>query len=611
MVSFGGFARSLWRSLDALRKFLHLLVLLALLGIAIAALRTSIPHLPKQAALDVRPEGDLVEQLSGDPIERAIDQARGRGRSQTLLRDVVDAIHQAKTDKRIKALNLQFDEFRGAGQPALEEFARAVQDFRKSGKKVIAYSSSYTQAQYYVAASADEVYVDPLGFVLLDGYERYRMFYKNALDKLGVDMNVFRVGTYKSAVEPFTRNDMSQEDREESLAYLGALWSNYRRAVTAARGLKPGVIDRYITDIAQTVTAAHGDTAQVALDAGLVTGIKTDLDVEDRLIDLVGLDEDNDTYNAVSLDDYVRVVRASEKLHGGPKIGVIVASGEILDGRQPSGTIGGDSTAELIRQARLDDAVKAVVLRVDSPGGSVLASEQIYRELKALRDDGKPLIVSMGDVAASGGYYISAPADEIWASPSTITGSIGIFAAIPNFSRTLAKLGIGIDGVGTTPLSGQLRLDRPLGPEARTLLQAAIEHGYETFLARVSDGRRKTRDQIDAIAQGRVWAGDAAQRIGLVDQLGTFDDAVKAAAARARLGKAYQLEYIEPELSWIQELSLQIQSSFAHLLAISDRHALALAQVAKHLDPLARELERWSRFDSPGHLYAYCFCTID
>ena len=545
------FLKGLWLGLDGLRKVLHLLLLLLLFGIAASVLRSSIPHLPRQAALVVRPEGELVEQLSGEPVERAIDQARGRGRSQTLLRDVVDAIRAAKDDKRIKALYLQFDDFDGGGQPVLEEFSRAVQDFRRSGKKVIAYGVTFTQAQYYVAASADELYLDPLGFVLLDGYERYRMFYKTALDKLGVDVNVFRVGTFKSAVEPFTRTDMSAQDREESLAYLSALWLNYQRAITTARHLKPQAISDYIASLAQRVSGAAGDTARVALEAGLVSGIKTDLDVEDRLIDLVGLDEDNDTYRSVSLDDYVRVVRTSQKIHGGTaKIGVVVASGTILDGRQPAGTIGGESTAELIRQARLDDDIKAVVLRVDSPGGSVAASEQIYRELKALHEDGKPLIVSMGDVAASGGYYISAPADEIWASPSTITGSIGIFAAIPNFGRTLGKLDIAVDGVGTTPLSGQMRFDRPLGADARTLLQALIEHGYETFLARVSEGRGKSRDQIDAIAQGRVWVGTDALRIGLVDRLGSFDDAVKAAAARAKLGKNYQLDYIEPELSW-------------------------------------------------------------
>jgi len=332
------------------------------------------------------------------------------------------------------------------------------------------------------------------------------------------------------------------------------------------------------------------------------------------MIELVGEDEDNDTYNAVSLEDYLRVIHTEKRLRtdGTPKIGVVVASGEILDGEQAPGTVGGESTARLIREARLDDDVKAVVLRVDSPGGSVLASEQIYRELQAVQDDGKPVVVSMGNVAASGGYYISVAADEVWASPSTITGSIGIFAIIPNVSRTLAKVGIAVDGVGTTPLSGSLRLDRPLTPEVRGLIQATVEHGYEEFLARVAAGREKTRDEVDAIAQGRVWAGVDAERIGLVDHLGGFEDAVKSAARLAKL-KDYELDYIEPNLTWAQQLALQIETRAARVLGRDARLGSLerMARVASRLDPFAKEVERWSRLDTPSHLYAYCFCSFE
>ena len=286
-----------------------------------------------------------------------------------------------------------------------------------------------------------------------------------------------------------------------------------------------------------------------------------------------------------------------------------MAAGEILDGEQPPGTVGGDSTARLIRTARLDKQVRAVVVRVDSPGGSVLASEQIYRELLALRAAGKPVVVSMSDLAASGGYYISAPADEIWASPATLTGSIGIFAVIPTVEKTLGKIGVTVDGVGTTPLSGQLRLDRPLGEDARVLVQSEIERGYEEFLARVATGRKRTREQIDSIAQGRVWAGEDAKRIGLVDELGSFDDAVKAAARRAKLAD-YDVEFVEPQLSWAQELVLQVKTRAVRSLASADGHSLALAQVANRLDPLRREVERLSHFSVPNRLYAYCFCTV-
>ncbi len=601
----------LWRGLDGLRKFLHLLLLLVVFGFVVGALRVSMPSVPAKAALLVAPEGTLVEQLSGDPFERAIGEARGQGRSETLLWDLTDSIRAAAKDKRIAVLAVDLEKFEGAGQPTLEELARAIREFRAAGKKVVAYGTEFTQQRYYVAAQADEIYLDPLGFVLLDGYDRYRMFFKEALDKLGVDINVFRVGAFKSAVETYTRTDMSPEDREESRAYLNSLWSSYQEAMARARKLPPDALSKYVASLSKSVPAAGGNAAQVALQARLITGIKSRLEVERRLIELVGEDDTTGSFKSVSASDYVRVARAEKKSHAGGKarVGVIVAAGEILDGDQPPGTVGGDSTARLIRTARLDKQVRAVVLRVDSPGGSVLASEQIYRELLALRASGKPVVVSMSDLAASGGYYISAPADEIWASPATLTGSIGIFAVIPTVEKTLGKIGVTVDGVGTTPLSGQLRLDRPLGEDARVLVQSTIERGYEEFLARVATGRKRTREQIDSIAQGRVWAGEDAKRIGLVDELGSFDDAVKAAARRARLTD-YDVEFVEPELSWAQQLVLQVKTRAVRSLVSADEHTLALAQVANRFDPLRREVERLSHFSVPNRLYAYCFCSV-
>jgi protease IV len=349
----------------------------------------------------------------------------------------------------------------------------------------------------------------------------------------------------------------------------------------------------------------------VALDAGLITGIKQNLEVEKRLIGLVGEDHDTGSFRSVTVAEYLSYAQAQKKLQaaGKPRIGVIVAAGDILDGEQPPGTIGGESTAKLIRQARLDPDVKALVLRVDSPGGSVTASEQIYRELKALRAAGKPLVVSMSGYAASGGYYISSPADEIWASPATITGSIGIFAIIPTVDRTLGKVGVGVDGVGTTALSGQLRLDRPLGAEARALLQSQISRGYDEFLERVSSGRNKSRADIDAIAQGRVWAGTDAQRLGLVDHLGSFADALKAAATRAKVSE-YAPQFIEPELSWAQQLLLAFKTRMVRGLFAASPEEQALAQLRERLDPLAREVTVLSRFSVPNRLYAYCFCEL-
>jgi protease-4 len=600
----------LWRGLDGLRKFLHLLLLLVLLGFLIGVLHVSVPSVPGKAALLIQPEGQLVEQLSGDPLERAVQGARGEGNAETLLWDLTDSIRAAAKDKRIPVLAIDLDKFDGGGQPSLEELALAIREFRATGKKVIAYGTELTQEKYYIAAQADEIYLDPLGFVLIDGYDRYRMFFKQALDKLGVDINVFRVGAFKSAVEEYTRTDMSPEDKQESEAYLKAMWTTYQAAMTRARKLPPDAVSNYVNSLAKSVAAQAGNAAQVALQAGLVTGIKTQQEVEKRIADLVGKDDSTGSFKSVSEQDYVRLAKAQIKVRadGKKRVGIIVASGDILDGDQPSGTIGGDSTSRLIRQARLDKNIRAVVLRVDSPGGSVLASEEIYRELQALRAAGKPLIVSMSTYAASGGYYISAPADEIWANPATLTGSIGIFAIIPTIDKTLGKVGVTVDGIGTTPLSGELRIDRPLGEDARSLLQSQISRGYEEFLTRVSTGRKMSRDQVDSIAQGHVWAGLDAKRLGLVDQLGSFEDAVKSAARRAKLTD-YDIEFIEPELSWAQELVLNAKMDGARtLLKVfgPERDTAALAQLAS---PLSREVARLKRFSVRNRLYAYCFCS--
>ena len=612
MHYFGRFIYGIWRGLDVLRRCMHLLLLLALFGIVIGALRQSTPRLPEKAALVVRPSGDIVEQLSGEPIERALNEAQGEGVPQTLLWDLTTAIRAAATDPRIQVLVIETDDMGSAGQAKLEELAAAIGAFRHSGKKIIAHGTYFLQSQYYLAAQADEVYLDPFGFVLLDGYDRYRMFFKDALDKLNIDMHLFRAGKFKSAAETFTRRDMSAEDREESDAYLQALWRGYRTAVAEARSLKAEAIMQYADTYVSTVAAAGGDTAKVAKDSGLVSGLKTQQEVEDRLVDLVGADTSGKSYRQVGVADYLRATHADDKQRGkGQAVGVIVASGEILDGKQPPGTVGGESTAQLLREARQDSEIRAVVLRIDSPGGSVLASEQIYREVLALKHDGKPVVVSMSDVAASGGYYIAAGADQIIASPNTITGSIGVFAGIPTFNRSLAKLGINVDGIGTTPLSGATELDRPLSADAGRLVQITVDHAYEEFLARVAKGRGKTREAIDAIAQGRVWAGGDARQQGLVDRLGNYDDAVAEAAKRAGLKAGYGVRRIEPELSWAQQLLFHVRSTGERVLERIGLAQSGAAQLVQRLKPLDLELARWARLSSPNSIYAYCFCTIE
>jgi protease-4 len=612
MHYFGRFIYGVWRGLDVLRRCLHLLLLLALFGIVIGALRQSTPRLPEKAALVVRPSGDIVEQLSGEPIERALNEAQGQGVPQTLLWDLTTAIRAAAGDPRIPVLVIETDDMGAAGQAKLEELAAAISVFRHSGKKVIAHGTYYTQSQYYLAAQADEVYLDPFGFVLLDGYDRYRMYFKDAIDKLNIDMHLFRAGKFKSAAETFTRRDMSPEDREESDTYLQALWRGYRAAVADARSLKTEAITQYADGYVNSVAAAGGDTAKVAKDSGLVSALKTQQEVDERLVGLVGADTNGKSYRQVGVADYLRATHAEDRQRGkGQAVGVIVASGEILDGKQPPGTVGGDSTSQLLREARQDADIRAVVLRIDSPGGSVLASEQIYREVLALKHDGKPVVASMSDLAASGGYYIAAGADQIIASPNTITGSIGVFAGIPTFNRSLAKLGINVDGIGTTPLSGATELDRPLSADAGRLVQVTVDHAYEEFLARVAKGRGKSREAIDAIAQGRVWAGGDARQQGLVDRLGNYDDAVTEAAKRAGLKPGYGVRRVEPELSWAQQLLFHVRSTGERMLERVGLAQSGAVQLVQRLKPLQSELSRWARLSSPNSVYAYCFCAVE
>ncbi len=618
----GGFFFGLWRGLDGLRRVLHLLLMLGLLALGIGAWAASRPpKLPPMAALVVRPSGEIVEQLSGVPVQRAINAAEGQAAPQTLLWDLISAIRAAAADRHIGALVIETDDMSASGQVKLEELADAIHDFRRSGKKVISFGHNFTQSQYLLAAQADEVYLDPFGAVLLDGYARYRMYFKDALNKYDVDMHLFRVGKYKSAEEPFIRNNMSMADRQESLAYLTALWQGYEAAVGRARHLQPAAVAGYADNYVADVTGADGDTAKVAKDAGLVTALATEQQVDERIAQLVGRDPSGMGFRQVSVEDYLRVTHIQQRERGrGPAVGVVIASGDILDGSQPPGSVGGQSTSELLRDARLDNDIKAVVLRIDSPGGSVLASEQIYRAVMALEQDGKPVVVSMSDLAASGGYYIAAGANEIIASPNTLTGSIGVFAAFPTFYRTLAKFGVHVDGLGTTPLAGETQFDRPLTAPAGRLIQSVVDHTYEEFLTRVAKGRGKPIDAINDIAQGHVWAGTDALRLGLVDRLGSYEDAVQDAAMRAGLRAPYGVRRIEQPLSWPEQLLLQLQSSAIRLLARLDlaplgaahgaRQAAATQWLQRLAPPLEQELARWARFAAPNSVYAYCFCTV-
>ena len=604
-----GFFGLIWRILDGIRKTLHLLLMLVIFGFILAALHTSNPIVPRSAALVIAPQGELVEQLSGDSVRRALGEASGGPAPETLLKDVIDAITAAKADERIKLIVLDLDQLDASGMSKLQEIGNALRDFRTSGKRVIAMGDSYSQPQYYVAAQAGEVYLDPMGEVQLHGFSYYRMYYKDAIDKLEVDSNVFRAGTFKSFTDQFSRSDMAPSEREETSVWLESLWSAYTQDVTRARSLPATALKDYISAQPASLQAVNGDLAKMAMQRGLVTALKSRRQVADDLKGLVGENEGNHSFSGIGMNDYLSAVRSKNVLHSksDAKVGIVVASGEIFDGHRLPGSIGGESTSELLRQARFDSAIKAVVLRVDSPGGSEFASEKILREGQALRKAGKPVVVSMSSYAASGGYYIAAAANQIYASPTTITGSIGVFSYIPTFQRSLEKVGVKVDGLGTTPLAGDMRFDRALGAVTKQVLQASVDHAYQQFLHRVADGRKKTVEEIDKVAQGRVWAGADAQRIGLVDHLGYLKDATDAAAKLAELGSDYEVDYIETELSLRQELLMQIRSEGVQIGQLTGL-IQERTDLARLLDPVLQQASIITRLKDPRGLYSYCWC---
>ena len=604
-----GFFGLVWRILERIRRVLHLVLLLVIFGFILAALHTSIPIVPRTAALVIAPEGAIVEQLSSDPVRRALGEASGGPAPETLLRDVTDAIAAAKSDSRIKLIVLDLGSLDASGLSKLQEIGAALRDFRAAGKRVVAAADSMDQTQYYLAAQAGEVYLDPMGLVYLDGFSYYRMYLKDAIEKLNVDVNVFRAGTFKSYTDEFSRSDMAPSEREETSVWLEALWNAYQQDVTRARSLPAGSLNEFVADEPAALAAVSGDAAKLALQRGLVTALKSRRQMADELKVLVGEDDDTHSFNSIGMSQYLTSIRSKHvlKSKSDSKVGIVVAAGEILDGHQPPGTIGGESTADLLREARYDNAVKAVVLRVDSPGGSMFASEQILREVQTLRKAGKPVVVSMSTYAASGGYYISAAANQIFASPTTLTGSIGVFSVVPTFQRTLEKLGVKVDGLGTTPLAGDMRQDRPLTAASRQILQSSVDHAYAEFLRRVGDGRKKPVEDVDKIAQGRVWAGVDAQRIGLVDHLGGLKDATDAAAKLAELGSDYDVDYIEPELSLREELLMQLRSETLHIAQIAGLIP-PRTDIERVLDPVLEQARAIAKLNDPRGLYAYCWC---
>ena len=595
-------SRAAWGIIDSARKVtFNLLFLFLAMGLLAILFSNDDPKIAKTTALVIEPKGKLVEQLTAQTVGSLIDQAGGAESLETLLKDVIDAIDVAKDDDRVQLLVLDLNSFSGAGLTKLQDMAEAITNFKTSGKKVIAIADFYGQDAYYLAAHADEVIVNEMGEILIEGFGRGRMYFKEGIDKLGLDVNIFKVGTFKSAVEPFELNGMSEYAKEANENWLGDLWQIYLNDVTAARGLKPQSLNQYAQEFAKLVVQANGDLS--AVDFGLADQALSRVEAREYFIELVGENKETHSYNRVGLDDYLTTIKEDRfgRETKGKKVAVVVARGTILDGTQPAGTIGGDSTAALIRKARNDEEVKAIVLRVDSGGGSAFASEVIRRELEKARADGKPVIASMGSVAASGGFWISTSSDQIWAHPSTITGSIGIFGIFPTYQKPLAKyLGIRVDGVGTAPLAGGIRMDRELPSEMGDAIQSVIERGYREFLQRVADSRGMTTEEVDKVAQGRVWSGSDAYKLGLVDNLGDLDDAIAAAAKLAELDEDYVVSYIKQEEGFQDKF---VRELMAGAISASNQNSISISPLNRMLLKVQHAAADFGALNDPNHAY--------
>jgi len=603
------FARGFWNALNFTRRLVFNLIFLFVLVVFFAAVFASRPALQPRTALVLDPKGAIVEQYTIDPMQRALGNLAGDAPKEVQLRDLLRVIDTAAKDARIERIVLVPDEIAGAGLATLHELGNALDRFRASGKEVIAVAGDMGQSQYLLAAHADRILLDPDGAVFIEGLASYRSYFKDALDKLGVQVHLIKVGQFKSAAEPYVLNEASDAAKEADRYWMGGIWQDYLAEIAGLRKIDANTISEDIAHYDERVAAHQGDLAALALEQKLVDQLATRAEVR-TLLREKGVADGNDSFRQVDFKNYLAMTARETMPSFGSQVAVVVAQGEIVPGDQPPGMVGGRSSAQLIRAAREDDNVKAVVLRIDSPGGDAYSSELIRREVAQTRAAGKPVVVSMGDVAASGGYWIAMDGDEIWAEPTTITGSIGIFGLVVTIPETLAKLGIHTDGVGTTPLAGTFDIRRPLSPQVEGILNSVIKHGYDQFIDRVAKARKRTPEEIDAIAQGRVWSGSQAKERGLVDKLGGLGDAIAAAAVRAKLGNDYHVRYVEREPSAWERVLLSFGDSeamvklarnvgFSLPTSLLDRGEIA--EIAGLVESL-----RGKRYGA----FAHCFCEL-
>ncbi len=618
-----GFGKLLIGLLLVLQGIIGLVVLILFVGVISAAMngvagsKDAGVKVPDGAALVLNPNGVLVEQSENvDPFEQALQEAYGANEpSQIEVHDLVRVIREAKDDKRIKAIVLNIGRLSVPASSAskVHYLAAELDAFKESGKEVIAVGDYYSQEQYLLAARANKIYLNDYGNVVLYGYGRYGTYLKSFLEKLKITSHVFRVGTFKSAVEPFLRDDMSEEAKEANIAYLSVLWDAYASSVEEARGLQSGAVKNYADNLGEIMRSSQGDFAKTALDYGLVDELKSRQDQLALLKETFGEDKDGKSFKRISYRDYLKSLGDIED-GDAPNIAIVTAAGTIVDGEAPEGAAaGGDTVAKYLKKALDDDDVKAVVLRVDSPGGSAFASEVMREGVLALQEAGKPVVVSMGSLAASGGYWIAAPGDEIWAAPTTITGSIGIFGFFTTFEQAAGEFGVYVDGVGTSELAPLLATGiGPLPEAGRDIIQQSIENGYERFMGVVGEGRELDRDYVDSIGQGRVWIGETAKELKLVDNLGSFDDAVAAAARLAKLEKYDRVEMYE-EVNPFEKLFSTSAANAMKAVGLDETYARKRQSALRKLVASAEEkVEFFSEFNDPNAAYARCLgCDAD
>jgi protease-4 len=596
--------------LTVIRYAFSLLIVVVLFSVIGGMFVGNIQPVPEEGALYLAPQGVLVDQKSYvDPLAQVLAQGSQQN-TETLVRDIVEAIDTARDDSRITHLLLDTDYMAGASLSKLQEIGAALRRFKATDKPIIAVADYFTQSQYFLAAHADEIILNPLGGVMITGFGSYRSYFKDALDKLNITMNIFRVGQYKSAVEPLMGNSMSPQVRDETGVLLNDLWQSYSSEIEDLRSLDEGSVNDYANNLHLSLEQYKGDSAALSKAAGLVDTIASRSGIHQYLI--ANIASEDDDVISINMDSYLSNTRLANKQisNGQNQIAVVVASGSIMDGQQPEGSIGGDTLAAIFTELREDENVKAVVLRVDSGGGSAFASEIIRDSINAIQNQGIPVVVSMSSAAASGGYWIAAEADRILAMPTTITGSIGVWGVVPTIDQSLAKLGIYSDGVGTTDIAAMMELDRPLTEQTKIIIQTGVDNIYTRFITLVANGRDSTPAEVHKIAQGRVWTGNQALANGLVDQLGDLNDAILVAAEIADLDN-YQVDYRRKEMTPIEALLTGLNSNVAASLQVlgltsNIESSISDNNLGRYAKKILAPLNLINTLNDPKHIYLYC-----